>query len=247
MGLLEWARGYFNVRVRKDWHFRRLMETAPAMRWLNPRRGERILDIGSGDGTYDYRMARRGGRVVGFDLDRPKLRTATRHHGGKGLAYVEADASAMPVKSGWFDVVVSLCVFEHLQNDETVLAEAHRALRAGGRLLLTLDSLSRSDIPESWRDRHRIKHAVRQFYTVPAIQSKLEKNGFRLIRSRYLLSSRIDLRFIKWSYATERMRAVPAALVRTFLVTLGRWMCDVANFFSRSDGGWTLLVEASRA
>lgn len=245
MALFDRARGYLTVRMRKDWNFRRVMETAPAMRWLDAQPGERILDIGCGDGTYNYRMARRGAVVVGFDLDGQKLRTATDRHRGPGIAYLKSDADAMPVKSGSFDTVVSLCVFEHLHNDGQVLGEAHRALRSGGRLLLTLDSLSRPDVPEGWRDRHRDKHAVRQFYTVPSIKAKLEQHSFRLKRSQYLLSAPIDMRFIRWSYATERMHPVPAAIVRTFLVTVGRLLCTWANARSRADNGWTLMIEAS--
>ncbi|MFQ5891078.1 MAG: class I SAM-dependent methyltransferase [Gemmatimonadota bacterium] len=241
------ARSYFTVRIRKDWNFRRVMETAPAMRWLNAQSGELILDIGCGDGTYDYRIARRGALVIGFDLDRQKLRTATRHYVLPGLAFLEADADAMPVRSGSFDVVVSFCVFEHLRDDERVLTEAHRALRSGGRLLLTLDSLSQPDVPESWRVRHREEHAVRQFYTVPAIESKLQQQGFQLTRTRYLLSAPLDLQLIRWSYATESMHVLPATLVRTLLVTAGRLMSNVANAGSRAENGWTLMVEASKA
>ena len=246
MALFDRARGYLTVRMRKDWHFRRVMETAPAMRWLDPRSGERILDIGCGEGTYNYRMARRGAVVVGFDLDRKALRTAADHHGGRGVIYLQSDADAIPVKSNSFDTVVSLCVFEHLRNDGQVLEEAHRALRPGGRLLLTLDSLSRPDVPEGWRDWHRDKHAVRQFYTVPTIKAKLEEHGFRLNRSRYLLSAPVDMRFIRWSYATERMHAISAAIVRTFLVTVGRVLCTWADARSRAENGWTLMIEASR-
>ena len=245
MGLSR-LRGYFTVRIRKDWHFRRVMETASAMQWFNPQPGEHILDIGCGDGTFDYRVARRRALVVGFDIDRQKLRTAARHHARRGLVFLEANAEAMPVKSGSFDVVVSLCVFEHLLNDDQVLAEAHRILRSGGRLLLTLDSFSRPDMPAGWRNRLRGKHAVCQFYTVPTIESKLRQQGFQLVRSRYLMAAPLDMRLIRWSYATERMKTIPAALVRTFLVTAGRLMSSLANASSRVDSGWTLMVEASR-
>ncbi len=246
MALFDRARGYLTVRMRKDWNFRRVMETAPAMRWLDAQRGERILDIGCGEGTYNYRMARCGAVVVGFDLDLKALRAATDHHGGRGVVYLQSDADAIPVKSNSFDTVVSLCVFEHLHDDGQVLREAHRALRPDGRLLLTLDSLSRPDVPKGWRDRHRKKHAVRQFYTVPTIKAKLEQHGFQLNRSKYLLSSSVDMRVIRWSYATERMHPVPAAIVRTFLITVGRLVCTWANARSRAENGWTLLIEASR-
>lgn len=39
-----------STRLRKDFNFRRAQETIPALRWLNPKSGERILDIGCGEG-----------------------------------------------------------------------------------------------------------------------------------------------------------------------------------------------------
>ncbi|MFQ5824652.1 MAG: class I SAM-dependent methyltransferase [bacterium] len=238
--------GFFQLRIRKDWNFRRVMEMAPAMRWLNPKSNERILDIGCGDGTYDYRIVRRGALVIGFDTNQDKLRKAARFHAIKGLVFLKANAEELPVKDGSFDVVVSFCVFEHLQNDRKALAEANRALRSGGRLLLTLDSLSRTDIPESWRDKHREKHKVRQFYTVSTIDAKLQSQGFHLIRYRYLLGSRLDFKIIKLSYSTEKMNTLPAALIRTALITIGRGICFLFNLFSRAENGWTLMVEASK-
>lgn len=243
----ERVRGYVSVRVRKDWHIRRAIETGLAMRWLRTKTRPRILDIGCGEGTYDYRLVRRGARVVGLDIHKERLRQAARHHLVRDLVFLEARAEAIPVRSGSFDYVMSLCVFEHLANDGQVLAEARRALRPGGRLLLTLDSFSRPDVPEGWRNHLCKTHAVRTLYTVPAIESRLKRHGFRLIRSRYVMASPLDLHLIKLSYATERMKPIRAALVRTFLVTAGRLISHLANAGLSADNGWTLVVEASVA
>ena len=238
-------RSYFAVRVRKDLHFRRVMETDLAMRWLNSGTGQRILDIGCGDGTYDYRLVRQGATVVGIDIDRQRLRRASHHHLGCGLVFLEARAESIPVRSGSFDSVMSLCVFEHLAHDDQVLAEARRALQSRGRLLLTLDSFSRPDVSECWRNHLRKTHGVSQLYTVSAIESKLQQQGFRLLRSRYVMSSPLDLHLIKLSYDTEHMKPVWAALIRTFLVTAGRLISHLANTGLSADSGWTLMVEAS--
>lgn len=180
------VRGYFKLRIRKDWNFRRLMEMGLAMRWLGPKPGECILDIGCGDGTYDYRIARRGALVIGFDINLEKLLKAAHYHAYNRAIFLKADATEIPVKDGSFDVVVSFCVFEHLKNDQQVLAEANRALRSSGRILLTLDSLSRPDVTNSWRDIHRVRHKICQFYTVSTIETKLQSQGFYLVRFRYL-------------------------------------------------------------
>lgn len=245
-GLLYRARGLFALRLRKDLNFRRVQETVPALRWLKPRRGERILDIGCGEGTYDYRVALRGARVFGFDLNRHQLRRAAASHKTSSTGFFCADASAFPLRSGQFDTVMSLCVFEHLPDDRQTLREMWRVLRPGGRILLTLDSLSLDGIGEAWRDEHRERHSVLQFYTRPSVGRLLEACGFELKRHRYLLRSRLDLALIRLSYAAERMHAVPAALTRLGLVSVGRMVSAVFNLFTKNHRGWTLLIEAGR-
>ena len=245
-GLLDRAKGLFALRLRKDLNFRRTQETVPALRWLKPRKGERILDIGCGEGTYDYRIALRGARVFGFDLDLNQLGRARAYHKTPRTGFVCAHADAFPLRSGQFDTVMSLCVFEHLPDDRQTLREMWRVLRPGGRILLTLDSLSLEEIGEAWRSEHRERHAVLQFYTHPSIRSILEACGFSLIRHRYLLRSRLDLALIRLSYATERMHAAPAAVIRLGLVSAGRMVSAVFNLFTQNQRGWTLLIEAAR-
>ena len=245
-GLLNRARGLFALRLRKDLNFRRVQETVPALRWLKPRRGERILDIGCGEGTYDYRVALRGARVYGFDLNRDQLRRAAASHKMPSTGFFCADASAFPLRSGQFDTVMSLCVFEHLPDDRQTLREMWRVLRPGGRILLTLDSLSLDGIGEAWRDEHRERHSVLQFYTRPSAAQLLEACGFEMKRHRYLLRSRLDLALIRLSYAAERMHAVPAAMTRLGLVSVGRMASAVFNLFTKNHRGWTLLIEAAR-
>lgn len=239
-------RGYLTTRIRKDWNYRRLLETVPALRWLDAKPGERILDIGCGDGTYDYRIARRGARVFGFDINHRQLVRAMTHHQTAGSGFFRADASLFPVRAGQFDTVISLCVFEHLPNDGATLREAWRTLRPNGRLLLTLDSLSHDGVDDAWRTTHRARHAVRQFYTHQTITELFQRSGFIVRRYRYLVRSGLDLWLIRLSYATERMNAVSAFIVRTWLITAGRVLSACCNAFSSRDRGWTLLVEGTK-
>lgn len=246
---MGWSNGRLkglSTRLRKDFNFRRAQETIPALRWLNPKSGERILDVGCGEGTYNYRIALRGAHIVGFDMNQCQLRRAMALHKTPATEFICADATTLPIQSGQFDTVMSLCVFEHLPNDREALREISRVLRPEGRILLTLDSLSLAGVDESWRDTHRKRHAVRQFYTHQAISDLLKENGFHLERYRYLLRSNIDFLLIKLSYAAEKMHPVPAALTRLWLVTSGRFLSAVCNLFTPNTRGWTLLIEARR-
>lgn len=222
------------------------METVPALRWLNPKKGERILDIGCGDGTYNYRIGLRGAQIIGFDLNRMQLKRAIKHHKIPSTGYFCGDATHLPIQAEQFDTVMSLCVFEHLPDDRETLNEVWRVLRPNGRLLLTLDSLSIDAVDEDWRTAHRNRHAVRQFYTHRSIETLLQQCGFKLERYRYLVRSAIDFPLIKLSYAADRRSPVPALLIRVWLVTCGRLLSGIASLFAGRDRGWTLLIEASR-
>ena len=240
------VKGFAALRIRKDLNFRRAQETVPALRWLRPRKGERILDIGCGEGTYNYRIALQGAQIFGFDLNPRQLHRAVTYHKTFSTNYFCANADEFPLRSAQFDTVMSLCVFEHLPNDRKTLEEMWRVLRPGGRILLTLDSLSLDRIDEAWRSDHRKRHSVQQFYSSHSIERLLEACGFKLERYRYLLRSRIDLALIQLSYATARMHVIPAVLTRLGLVSFGRMISAVCNLFIKNQRGWTLLIEASR-
>ena len=239
-------RGLLALRIRKDFNFRRVQETIPAIRWLRPKRGERILDIGCGEGSYNYRIGLQGAYVLGFDLNRPQLRRAIDYHKTSSTSYFCADAGILTLHSGQFDTVMSVCVFEHLQNDRDTLNEIWRVLRPGGRILLTLDSLTHKSIDDTWRDLHRKRHSVVQFYSHGSVAVLLEESGFKLNRYQYLLRSRFDLLLIRLSYTAEHMHTVPATLIRLGLISIGRMVSAVLNLFTENNRGWTLLVEASK-
>jgi len=99
----------------------------------------RLLDIGAGTGVYLDTLARHAGSVVAVDASADMIRVARDYCAGRGLAGVAcavADAAALPFPDGAFDAVVALDVLHHVDRPAAVLAEAHRVLRPGGRLLV---------------------------------------------------------------------------------------------------------------
>ncbi|MBG6135277.1 methyltransferase domain-containing protein [Longispora fulva] len=100
------------------------------------RSGAVLLDLGCGGGLLAPHVAGKGYRHVGVDLVPSALGHATRH----GVDAVRADVSALPVRSGRADVVSAGEILEHVTDLEATVAEACRALRSGG--LLVLDTLA---------------------------------------------------------------------------------------------------------
>lgn len=99
-----------------------------------------VFDEAVGEGVFPL-LARRGARVTGVDVSPRLVRQAAAR--APGLDCRVGDTRALPFDDGSFDVVLSLSTldhFERLDDVERSLAELHRVLRPGGRLVLTLDN-----------------------------------------------------------------------------------------------------------
>ncbi len=78
---------------------------------LNPRRGERILDLSTGTGWTSRLVARRGAIVTGVDIAGDLLAAARARANEEGLKidYQLGDAECLPFETGSFDAVISTC------------------------------------------------------------------------------------------------------------------------------------------
>jgi SAM-dependent methyltransferase len=117
--------------------------------------GERVVDAGSGAGVDSLVAARLvgpGGAVIGVDMTSAMIAKARRAAASAGLGNVEFRVGyleALPVDSGWADVVISNGVLNLVPDKATALAELSRVLRPGGRLQLADIVLGRPVSAES--------------------------------------------------------------------------------------------------
>jgi SAM-dependent methyltransferase len=231
-------------------NFRRAEECAGVLRWLDPRAGERILDVGSGDGYYDWRISRSGAHVTGIDLHEKRLAFARKHYQGERTEFLAMDAEQADFPPASFDKAMSLCVIEHLGDDEKVLRNISRAMRPGGLLVFSADSLSNPGIRAEERDRHRKRYAVRTFYTPEIVRDKLSRAGFDIEETRYVMDSPFALRLVRFSWKLDDLPAVFVPLRFLGYLGLGAlWKASRIGGRSRrppSTGGLTLLVRARK-
>ncbi|MFH6786258.1 MULTISPECIES: class I SAM-dependent methyltransferase [Methylobacterium] len=106
---------------------------------LDPRPGERILDLATGTGWTSRLVARSGAEVVGVDLGADLIAFAAGRARAEGLsiAYRVGDAESLPFADGVFDAVISTCGVMFASRPDAAAAELARVCRRGGRIALT--------------------------------------------------------------------------------------------------------------
>ena len=240
------------VGLVRPFDYRRVDECLRVIDWLDPRPGDRLLDVGCGDGFYDRQMARRGARVDAIDASRHRLARASRWHPHPNVTYQRMAADALAFEDQRFDKVVSICVLEHIENDVRALSEMCRVIRPGGRLVLSCDSLSNAGISERLRRRHAQRYAVRRFYSRESLYDRLQAAGFVPLRSSFILSTPVSLALARLTYLADDVGRIRAGWVVKYPVlavagTLGLPISRLSERLgARSHEGLTLVVEAVR-
>jgi SAM-dependent methyltransferase len=109
---------------------------------LDPKPGERLLEVGPGTGYYTLDVAewvKPNGKVDILDLQQEMLDHTMRRAGERGLDNVtptQADATALPYEDGTFDAAFLVTVLGEIPDQDAALRELARALRPGGRLVV---------------------------------------------------------------------------------------------------------------
>ena len=106
---------------------------APVVELLDPRPGERVLDIGCGDGALTEKLVEAGCRVVAIDASPEQVRAARE----RGLDARVADATALDFDAE-FDAVFSNAVLHWIRAPDAALAAIRRSLAPDGRLVAEL-------------------------------------------------------------------------------------------------------------
>lgn len=98
-------------------------------------RGQRVFDLGCGEGRFCRMLAERGAAVTGIDPI-PAMVRGARLRGGADHAYVLGAAEALPFADAAFDLVVSYVTLVDIVDYAAAIREGARVLRHGGRFIV---------------------------------------------------------------------------------------------------------------
>ena len=203
---------------RDHWWFR--AKRRLVLQALDGKSAGRAVDVGCGTGAMVEELARRGFSTVGTDMS-----AAALHHASSGSgAFLSSTAERLPFASRAFEVLTSLVVVEHLDDDVAALQEYRRVVRPGGSIVLAVPAYR-----WAWSD-HDVALGHRRRYTAPQLEAAATMAGLRVERCTY---------FHSW--------LVPAALLlrRTPLRLLLRGAPEEASFVSPSVNRVLGLVAAA--
>lgn len=156
--------------------------------------GDRVLDVGCGDGRHMHAACLEGLDAVGVDLDRERLTRARDDYetfvapetNGTAFAVAAGDAVSLPFPDESFDAVVCSEVLEHLPDYEAAIDELVRVLAPRGHLAVSVPRYGPERLCWWLSDEyHRVEGGHVRIFRRDELRSALEARDLRFVRSHF--------------------------------------------------------------
>jgi len=175
--------GIFFLRT---WYVKREVRHLLSLMGTSPR----ILDAGTGFGQYTWWILKRWAeaRILAVDVKTDYLTALGRflkHYGVSDRVELQTADLTRDTFDPIYDLVLSVDVMEHIEDDRGVFRNLYASMRAGGYVLVNTPSdLGGSDVATD-SDESFIGEHVRDGYNMDDLREKLETAGFRVTKSIY--------------------------------------------------------------
>ncbi|MFV0365940.1 MAG: class I SAM-dependent methyltransferase [Mangrovibacterium sp.] len=179
-----------DILLLRAWHIN------SALRRMKLPKDAAILDAGSGFGQYTYRMSRifRDAHVLAVDVKEEQIADCNRFFlaigGSNRVQFQYVDLTTFQ-QENTFDLVLSVDVMEHIEEDVQVFKNFHHAMKDGGVLLISTPSDQGGSDSHHDHDHHNdgatgfIDEHVRDGYGIQEIEDKLKLAGFSSVEAKY--------------------------------------------------------------
>ena len=160
-------------------HSLNILQHLGNLKGLNKLDGQKILEIGSGNGFFLCYALKHGLDIVGIEPGKTfgftkRYEIATKLLEVNGIKnpnnyLYDSSAEDLPFSDNSFDIVFSLAVFEHVQDIDLSIKEAIRVLRPGGIMFASVPNYN-----SRWEEHYDI-------YWIPYMNKKIAKLYVRLL------------------------------------------------------------------
>jgi len=141
------------------------------------RKHNRIIDVGCGNGHFLKVALSRGWEVYGTEFTDEAILECTR----KNINMKKGALNQDDYEAGFFDIITSFEVLEHINNPLEEIKKFKSILRTGGLIYLTtpnFNSLSRYYLRQKWTVIEYPEHL--SYYTAKTLRLLFEKSGFQM-------------------------------------------------------------------
>lgn len=191
--------GDYDVFDEKGWN--RLLKIFENS--VNPKPGERLIDLGCGTGAFTRRLMKYGLELFGIDISQKSIEYASRLSKGQEIKFIVGNIEQLPFPNESFDLVVLGAVLHHFLDFSKVVQETYRILKDKGRFF-SFDPNRRNPAMWLFRDKKSPFYSEKgrtineRLLVSEGVKQAFEKAGFTV---RIKATSGITYQYVKGELA----------------------------------------------
>lgn len=175
-----------NLMFLRSWYVRRELKK---LRKIFGEKEISIYDAGTGYGQYSYFMAKKllPNRIYAADIKEDWIKNSKHFFAAQKLNNVSFGIEDLTqIKhENKFDLILSVDVMEHIEDDVVVFNNFYRALKPGGFLMINTPSVYGGSDAQEGGDESFIGEHARVGYSFEDLEAKLNPIGFSVYQKRY--------------------------------------------------------------